>query len=304
MAADHFVEENYNVAVIENHNGDPYATDTSNGRNSYYGIGSFPTGVFDGMLSYVGGSNTTSNFSSYLPLYNQRVNIKTPVSIELFGSNEGAVYTINAKINKLANLAYENLAFQLAITQSDIQYSWQGQSEFNFVNMMMVPDRFGTTVDLKNAPIGIFTLPLTFTAGSSWNLANCEFVAFVQNNDTREVLQAYKVMVNDLPANPSANDDMHNPGLRNALHGNYPNPFNPETTISYSVAGDSPVAIEIYNTKGQLVKTLVNDQRVAGDYSVVWNGMDNNNNAVASGLYYSKMSAGKYSSTKKMIMMK
>ncbi|PKN73879.1 MAG: hypothetical protein CVU50_01465 [Candidatus Cloacimonetes bacterium HGW-Cloacimonetes-3] len=304
MAADHFVEEGYNVAVIENHNGDPYATDTSNGRNSYYGISGFPTGVFDGLLDYVGGSNTVSLFPAYQPLYNQRVDVKTPVSIELFGTNSGLVYTVEAKINKLANLAYENLVFHLAITQSHIAYSWQGQTEFNFVNMMMVPDRFGTTVDLMNAPIGLLSVPLTFTVGSGWNLANCEFVAFVQNLDTKEVLQAYKVMVNDLPIGPVANEDALSPLLSNSLHSNYPNPFNPETTIRYSVKGDAPVAIEIYNIKGQLVKTLVNGVQAAGDHSVVWNGTDMNNKSVGNGVYYFKMNSGKYSRTRKMILMK
>ncbi|MCB5265732.1 MAG: carboxypeptidase regulatory-like domain-containing protein [Candidatus Cloacimonetes bacterium] len=89
-----------------------------------------------------------------------------------------------------------------------------------------------------------------------------------------------------------------------ALKGNYPNPFNPETTISFSVKDAGPVNIEIYNVKGQLVKKLVNDVKAAGEHTVVWNGNDNNGRAVSSGVYYYKMNAGKFSSTKKMIMMK
>ncbi|MFO8144246.1 MAG: FlgD immunoglobulin-like domain containing protein [Candidatus Syntrophosphaera sp.] len=81
-------------------------------------------------------------------------------------------------------------------------------------------------------------------------------------------------------------------------------PFNPETTIRYSVKEAMPVTLNIYNVKGQLVKTLVNDVREAGNYSVVWNGRDNNNQTVSSGVYYFKMNAGKYSNTKKMILMK
>ena len=304
MAADHFIEENLNVAVIENHNGDPYATDTSNGRNSYYGISGFPTGIFDGLLSYVGGNNTTSIFPAYQPLYNQRAGIKTPVSLELTGTNDGLNYNVTAAINKLANLAYENLVLHLAVTQSDIQYNWQGQTEFNFVNMLMVPDRFGTAVDLKNAPLGVMNVPLSFSMGANWNLANCEFVAFIQNLDTKEVLQAFKVMVNDLPTGGSAVDDGASPALQNQLLGNYPNPFNPETTISYSTKGDAPVAIEIYNVKGQLVKTLLDGSKAAGTHQLKWNGTDTLNRPVANGVYYFKMIAGRYSSTKKMILMR
>ena len=99
-------------------------------------------------------------------------------------------------------------------------------------------------------------------------------------------------------------DDPGVPVVATALHGNYPNPFNPETTIAYSVKDAGAVSIEIYNAKGQLVKTLVNEHKATGNYSIVWNGRDNNNQAVSSGVYFYKMLAGKYSSTKKMILMK
>ena len=88
------------------------------------------------------------------------------------------------------------------------------------------------------------------------------------------------------------------------LSANYPNPFNPETTISYSTIDGSPVSIMIYNLKGQLVKTLVNESKATGNHSVVWKGMDENNRAVSSGVYYYKMLAGKFSATRKMILMK
>jgi hypothetical protein len=102
----------------------------------------------------------------------------------------------------------------------------------------------------------------------------------------------------------TANDDPGTPVVATELHGNFPNPFNPETTIRYSVKEASPVTIEIYNVKGQLVRTLVSEAKAAGNYNVTWNGRDNNGNAAASGVYFYKMNAGKYSSTKKMIMMK
>ena len=101
-----------------------------------------------------------------------------------------------------------------------------------------------------------------------------------------------------------SNDDNLAPALYTELKGNYPNPFNPETTISYSVKDKLPVTIEIYNLKGQKVKTLVNETKAPGNHSVVWKGLDDNNRPVSSGVYFFKMNAGKYSSTKKMIMMK
>lgn len=101
-----------------------------------------------------------------------------------------------------------------------------------------------------------------------------------------------------------ANEDPTIPAIQTELVGNFPNPFNPETTIRYNVKESTPVTIGIYNLKGQLVKTLVNDVKDAGNHSVVWNGTDNNGRSIASGVYYYKMQAGKFSSTKKMILMK
>ncbi len=89
-----------------------------------------------------------------------------------------------------------------------------------------------------------------------------------------------------------------------SLMQNYPNPFNPETNISFQVPNSGQVNLDIYNIKGQKVKTLVNDIFSAGRHSVVWNGRDDSNKEVASGLYLYKMRSGKYSSTKKMILMK
>jgi flagellar hook assembly protein FlgD len=88
------------------------------------------------------------------------------------------------------------------------------------------------------------------------------------------------------------------------LSGNYPNPFNPVTNISFSIKEASQVTIDIYNLKGEKVNTLVNEYLEPNYYNVEWNGRDENNRSVASGVYFYKMKAGRYTSTKKMILMK
>jgi flagellar hook assembly protein FlgD len=99
-------------------------------------------------------------------------------------------------------------------------------------------------------------------------------------------------------------DDPQTPVLETALHGNYPNPFNPETIISYSLKEAGPVTIEVYNIKGQLVRTLVDETKHTGNHTVLWNGLDKNNRPVSSGVYFFRMRSGRFSSTRKMIMMK
>lgn len=93
--------------------------------------------------------------------------------------------------------------------------------------------------------------------------------------------------------------------VTSSLDQNYPNPFNPTTKISFNLAKDAKdVELAIYNIKGQKVKTLVKDSFAKGSYSYVWNGMNEQNNAVASGVYFYKLKAGIQTSTKKMVLMK
>jgi len=85
---------------------------------------------------------------------------------------------------------------------------------------------------------------------------------------------------------------------------NYPNPFNPETTIQFSLPEDSKVELSINNVKGQKVKTLTSDHFEKGAHSIIWNGSDNNNKSVSSGIYFYKLSAGRNTIMKKMLLLK
>ena len=99
-------------------------------------------------------------------------------------------------------------------------------------------------------------------------------------------------------------DDPVIPVFDTALNGNYPNPFNPSTTISFSLENKAQVSLTIYNQRGQKVRDLINETMPAGNHYLTWNGTDNNGDTVSSGIYYYRMKSGKYSSTRKMIMMK
>ncbi len=89
------------------------------------------------------------------------------------------------------------------------------------------------------------------------------------------------------------------------LNQNYPNPFNMSTSIEYQISKKEFVNLTIYNTNGQIIKTLVNSDRMPGIYNVAWNGMNDDNIAVASGMYFYRLSAGpnRYI-TKKMLLLK
>lgn len=90
-----------------------------------------------------------------------------------------------------------------------------------------------------------------------------------------------------------------------ALMGNHPNPFNPTTTISFSISENSNVGVSIYSIKGQKVRQLVSNQLSAGQHSTVWNGNDDSGEPVSSGVYFYKLNVnGKTAATKKMLLLK
>ncbi|MCK4385628.1 MAG: T9SS type A sorting domain-containing protein [candidate division Zixibacteria bacterium] len=88
------------------------------------------------------------------------------------------------------------------------------------------------------------------------------------------------------------------------LEQNYPNPFNPETVIKFSLKENSWVTLRIYNVLGQMVTTLVDEPKSAGDYAVQWNGKNEQNQDVASGVYFYRIKADDYESVRRMTLLR
>ena len=101
-----------------------------------------------------------------------------------------------------------------------------------------------------------------------------------------------------------ANDDSSIPVVTKMLNPNYPNPFNPETTISFDMPKKGKARLDIYNVKGQLINTLFDGIAEYGKTNLVWNGTDDNGVAVSSGVYFYRLSTDKHTETKKMMLMK
>jgi hypothetical protein len=168
-----------------------------------------------------------------------------------------------------------------------------------------------TTNNTPASFTNLTTLPISVPA-SGWT----EYVQDLSAYNNQDVYLAIRcitqdalaLMIDDLSitsvGGTVANDDPLPQPTQNALLGNYPNPFNPETTISFDLQKQSKVKIEIFNTRGQKVKTLVNEIRSAGHHTAHWSGKDEIGRNVTSGVYFYKMQAGTYSSTKKMILLR
>jgi hypothetical protein len=88
------------------------------------------------------------------------------------------------------------------------------------------------------------------------------------------------------------------------LYDNYPNPFNPTTTIRFDLPESAPVSLVIFNVKGQVVRTLLNTELSKGTHSIIWNGLDDSGRSVSSGVYFYKLNNGTKTLTHRMMLMK
>jgi len=130
------------------------------------------------------------------------------------------------------------------------------------------------------------------------------YIGFRHHNSTDNYQIKFDSITLHYEGQPGSDSDDVGKPLANRLSGNYPNPFNPITTINFHMATKGNVIIAIYNLKGQLVKTLVSGLREAGEHKVVWNGDDMSGRGVASGVYFYRMTTGGYSSVRKMLLLK
>jgi hypothetical protein len=106
-------------------------------------------------------------------------------------------------------------------------------------------------------------------------------------------LPVYLEVISDIP-----------PIEKYTLYQNYPNPFNPFTIIRFDLPEPAYVKLQVFNLKGQLVKTLIEEDMNAGEQVVCWYGKNENNKLVSSGVYFYKLEAGEFSQTRKMILLK
>lgn len=241
--------------------------------------------------------DTTGSYALYLPVGSHGI------KAEANGYNSPAIVNVSLSLTNPESvqdfyLGYFNPASDLGygVASGSIYLSWAAATEPEFVS---------TGFDVyRKVDAGAFEL--------AQHVTQTQYSQVLGELGTKYSFYVVATYVegNSLPSNQivytysSADEDNNNPALVTALQNNYPNPFNPETTIRFSLKQAMPARLSIYNLKGQLVKTLVDGQLTEGMHNAVWNGKDNNNRSVASGVYFYRLKAGSYVSTRKMILTK
>jgi len=168
----------------------------------------------------------------------------------------------------------------------------------------------------------------TLTLGQ-WNTLEYNISDPIKNNPGYKISNGIKVGIKLVLSDPGYSDvfyldnitltgilDPANTGIENKatlpidtkLYSNYPNPFNPATTIKYQLASPANVTLTVYNLLGEEIRTLVNEYQVSGNYTVQWNGKDFNGLNVPSGIYLYKVQMnGKnvnFTDVKRMLLVK
>ena len=299
MGADDLIANGHNVAVIEYHQYlgfESYANIYSDARFNYYEMSGCPTAVFDGIILLAAGDPSYSLYEDYLPRYNVRNAVPSSFNMDLSGEEIGLDYAVSVTANKVAPTSSTNIVLHLVLTESQIAEEWQGQTELNFVERLMIPDQYGTALDFSTGDTQ--TVDLGFTLDPEWASSNCELVAFIQDNDSKEILQGTKVNLTEMEALEVEKFTNTIPEFFH-LYQNYPNPFNASTTIQYELKENSAITISIFNIHGKEIDMIVNDYQQAGEHSITWNGQ-----YVPSGIYFIRLSSGEIVQTRKAVLLK
>ena len=174
----------------------------------------------------------------------------------------------------------------------DVSMSWDIGSMPDDMTIHLVDQITLDTVDIQAVGSYIFALVEKGGFSATGSTSPALYPRIGQNR--------FKVLVNTTTV--SIDEELL--PFQYALHQNYPNPFNPVTTLRYDLPEQSDVTITIYDMLGRQVKTLINQTQDAGYRSVIWDATNDYNKLVSAGIYLYQIQAGKYISTKKMVLLK
>jgi len=249
LGADDLVESGADATVIEYHNGDVFATAQSDERNSYYAVSGYPTSTFGGISGFSGGDASNSIYDAYVPYYEERIAKKSIFGLVVDVNLSSRAYTFDVSVDLEQQWDYtsSDLVLHTVLTESHIPHNWLGLDEVNFVCRDMYPSAFGEELSLaNNGDTESFNFEVEVS--DDYDITHCELVVFIQDNDTKEILNATMVHLGQIVGVAEMGEQYSRI---------YPNPTTDQVTIeSQSVLKN----VSIYTLAGQKVYELALDQ--------------------------------------------
>ena len=188
---DDLIQNNWPVAVVAYHKSDDFETTESVERINYYGIDGYPTVIFDGVETVVGGQPEGSMYESYVPFVESRLNILAPASIEFtWMSITDNTMHVHLLIQSGSPILSDSIVLQGILTESHIPKNWGGLTELNYVERSMFNGSDGKPIDLSDQ---VEELTVNIDLDPNWVRQNCELVVFVQNLGNKEIYNGNKI---------------------------------------------------------------------------------------------------------------
>jgi hypothetical protein len=212
-----------------------------------------------------------------------------------------SIFTLVATDTDDHTLPVELSTFDAAIEKNNVKIRWITESEINNAGFHLYRSK------ATDGPFEQINGALIPGAGNSTEPRE---YSFIDNRVEPDQDYHYKLADVDIYGKTqwhgpiSVNTAALNIPDEYQLKQNYPNPFNPTTTIQYALPEDQHVQLEIFNTRGEKVKTLVNAFKAAGTFQIQWDGSDDQGTLMPTGLYFYKLKAGSFQHIRKMLFTK
>jgi hypothetical protein len=277
--------------MIYPYNDDPLywqSQEGSDARDNYYNpVSATPQGWFDGVHQ-----GSTSSWTTSL---DNLVATESPLKIILSGTKNPNQFFINAELTRTGNFQDNDLVIHFVIVEDLFFDGRNSVSNHKHVmrRMLPTPDGQSFTINLNET----INFAQSIDLNPIWDADSLSVIVFVQSLNSKTVYQSATIIYDELTVT-GVLDEISNP-IEFKLEQNYPNPFNPTTTIKFALPVDSRVKINVYNSLGQLVETLVDKEMESGYHEVNFNA-----SRFSSGVYLYQLQAGEYISVKKMLLLK
>jgi FlgD Ig-like domain len=246
----------------------------------------------DSIYQYVAATLCDSTINDGLCLSTFMISAMTSDPGVYFDSRPDSGYSVD----NLSPAEPENLVLSYASTENHL--SWDSSSDSDFSHFLAYRSLIPAVFSPESAELLGTTIEPTWTDAISpeeyaWGFRY--WIVAVDFSGNRSVQCSQSEPLSDVQGIPT----------RTALQAAVPNPFNPMTTISYDLSQPATVNLRIFDMKGQLVRTLLNNDVVdSGHQEVVWRGHDDSGRQVAAGVYFYRLDAGEFSQTKRMVLVK
>lgn len=248
-AVDDLMENGHPVAPVKLHVRDGFQSPTNDERYDYYEVSGTPTAFFDGLNPINISSSGISLYPEFLYNVNSRLLVPSHYSLAALGEVEDNICSFSVQIVKEEPDVNSNVVLHLSLTETAIPFYWgPDQTEVNFVSRMMVPGHQGTPVAVENLAVGeSMQKHYSIELKEEWNQENMAVVGWLQNVDTKEILQGARFTLNELSQlkTPKPTASLQNGELR--LHW-APVPFATSYAIWQSDNPEGPFTNSIWVT--------------------------------------------------------